>query len=78
MARQYLLLRVSQRYRKPWSERRVNGRILHRTFRCRRQLNGDLVTLFVDAQVYLVIKNKPYKNTCSECGNFYHHVCDFD
>ncbi|HFQ4939126.1 TPA: HD domain-containing phosphohydrolase [Vibrio vulnificus] len=42
------------------------------------QLNGDLVKLFVDAQVYLVIKNKQYKNTCSECGNFHHHVCDFD
>ncbi|HFQ5373416.1 TPA: hypothetical protein ACGUM3_001239 [Vibrio vulnificus] len=42
------------------------------------QLNGDLVKLFVDTQVYLVIKNKQYKNTCSECGNFHHHVCDFD
>ncbi|EPE0812029.1 hypothetical protein ACSI5G_002315 [Vibrio vulnificus] len=34
--------------------------------------------LFVDAQVYLVIKNKQYKNKELEGGSFHHHVCDLD
>ncbi|MGD8170292.1 HD domain-containing phosphohydrolase [Vibrio sp. TRT 21S02] len=42
------------------------------------QLNGDLVKLFIDTKAYLTIKNKQYKNDCNECGNFHHHVCDFD
>jgi len=42
------------------------------------QLNGDLVKLFIDSKVYLAIQNKQYKNDCNECGNFHHHVCDFD
>lgn len=42
------------------------------------QLNGDLVKLFIDAKVFLAIKDKQYKNDCNECGNFHHHVCDFD
>jgi len=42
------------------------------------QLNGDLVKLFIESKVYLAIKNKQYKNGCNECGNFHHHVCDFD
>ncbi|EOB3552103.1 hypothetical protein ACHELL_003492 [Vibrio vulnificus] len=44
----------------------------------KEQLNGDLVKQFVDAQIYLVIKKKQHKNTCSECGNVHHHVCGFD
>lgn len=42
------------------------------------QLNGDLVKLFIDSKVYLAIKNKQYKNDINGCGNFHHHVCDFD
>ncbi|TFH90146.1 HD family phosphohydrolase [Vibrio ouci] len=42
------------------------------------QLNGDLVKLFIDDKVFLAIKDKQYKNDCNECGNFHHHVCDFD
>lgn len=41
-------------------------------------LNGDLVKLFIDSKVYLTIKNKQYKNDGNDCGNFHHHVCDFD
>jgi len=44
----------------------------------KEQLNGDLVKLFIDAKAYLVIKDKQYKKDGNECGNFHHHVCDFD
>ncbi|WP_269376895.1 HD family phosphohydrolase [Vibrio sinaloensis] len=44
----------------------------------KEQLNGDLVSLFINEKAYLAIKNKQYKKDCNECGNFHHHVCDFD
>ena len=44
----------------------------------KQQLNGDLVKLFIDAQVYLVIKDKHYNQLNENTGCFHHHVCDFD
>ncbi|WP_019615684.1 HD family phosphohydrolase [Psychromonas ossibalaenae] len=44
----------------------------------KQQLNGDLVKLFIDTKVYLVIKDKLYRKPGNTVSCFHHHVCDFD
>ena len=44
----------------------------------KQQLNGDLVRLFIDAKVYLAIKDKHYSKPSTETSSFHHHVCDFN
>jgi len=44
----------------------------------KQQLNGDLVRLFIDAKVYLVIKDKHYSKPSGNRSCFHHHVCDFN
>ncbi|MBW3695415.1 GAF domain-containing protein [Vibrio sp. T187] len=43
-----------------------------------QQLNVDLVRLFIDAKVYLVIQGKHYNTPSDKTCGFHHHVCDFD
>ncbi|MCG7498097.1 HD domain-containing protein [Vibrio sp. Of7-15] len=44
----------------------------------RQELNGDLVKLFIDAKIHLVIKDKQYNDMSENTSSFHHHVCDFD